>query len=95
MNDLKQLDYQEISQIHELEDHPLSDIAIASLNKIIQDSTISREKKLRLIVEFNLSFSIVYYCILTSRNTGKLHEIDYAFMVLQLANWYKVNHMVA
>ena len=83
--------FEELLQFHELELHPLSDIAIASLNKIIQDITLSREQKLRIIIEFNLSFAIVHYCMKTSKNAGQINEMDYAFMLLQLLNWYKVS----
>ena len=88
-------DIQNIKRKQVLQTDPLADIAIASLNKIIQEETLSREEKLRLIIEFNLSFSIVKYCMMMCRVSGKLQEVDYVFLFLQLANWYKVNPAAA
>ena len=95
MNTFTPSNFLELSPYHELEVHPLTDIAIASLNKIIQDVTLSREEKLRIIVEFNLPFSIVHHCLLTSRNSRQIQEMDYPLIWLQLINWYKVNYVAA
>ncbi|MCE7734663.1 MAG: hypothetical protein GPJ54_07295 [Candidatus Heimdallarchaeota archaeon] len=95
MSTTQQIDFQELVRNHVIESNPLADIAIGSINKIIQNSTLSREEKLRNIIEFNLSFSIIYHCLLSSRNGGKIQEIDYIFMLLQLTNWYKVNSVAA
>ncbi len=90
MNTIQQTDIQELMKNHEMEYYPLTDIAIGSINKIIQNSAISRERKVRLIIEFNLSFSIVYHCLLSSKKTGKIKDIDYTFILLQLVSWYRV-----
>ncbi|MFV2016719.1 MAG: hypothetical protein ACC656_14910, partial [Candidatus Heimdallarchaeota archaeon] len=91
MSTTQQTDFQELARNQAIESYPLAEIAIGSINKIIQNSSLSREEKLRIIIEFNLSFSIVHHCLLSSRNGGKIQEIDYTFILLQLANWYKIN----
>ena len=95
MNSTQQTDFQEMTRKHVIEAYPLADIAIGSLNKIIQSSTLSRGQKIKLIIEFNLSFSIVHHCLLSSRDLGKIQEMDYTFILLQLLNWYKVNSVAA
>jgi hypothetical protein len=91
MKSTQHIDYKEIARKRVIQADPLSDIAIVSLNKILQNSKLSREEKLRLIVEHNFSFSIIYHCLLTNKNIGELHEMDFAFILLQIINWYKIN----
>lgn len=91
MSTTQETNFQQLVRNHVIESNPLADIAIGSINMIYQNSTLSRENKLRKIIEFNLSFSIIHHCLLSSRKGGKIQEIDYTFMLLQLMNWYKVN----
>lgn len=94
MNTTQSTDFREIARNQIIESNPLSDIAIVSLNKVIQNSILSRQEKLRILIEFNYSFSILHHCLLMSKNVQKLQEIDYSYLLMQLVNWYKVNSLV-
>ena len=89
MSTTQQVDFHELIRNQTIESYPLAEIAIVGLNKIIQNSKLSRQEKLTIIIEFNFPFSLVYHCMLTSRDTGRILEMDYAFILLQLVSWYK------
>jgi len=90
MNKTLQLEIQKIARKNIIESNPMSDIALLSLSKILNEPNISREDKLKHIIEYNFPFEIVHQSLESSRELKQLEYVDYTFLLLQLINWYKV-----